>query len=191
MIKHQIDACVEQIAGRFVGINILINNAQVVPLSRLLEVNDANFMQSIDSGPLAMLRLMRASACYPYLKGNGAVVNFASSTSVCWDASSYGAYVAIKEVIRDLTRTAACEWRRRHSRQCRRTRMRCRPARKVGSLCDRQMWLRFSTPFRYAAWMIMSRISGGRWRGSKRGDTERELSRSAILTFLAFRNRIP
>lgn len=108
MVKQDIDRCVEQVAARFGSLNILINNAQVVPLGRLLEVSDEAFIQGIDSGPLATLRMMRA--CYPYLKGDGAVVNFASSAAVRWDASGYGPYAAVKEAIRALTRAAACEW---------------------------------------------------------------------------------
>lgn len=108
MVKQDIDRCVGQVVARFGSLNILINNAQVVPLGRLLEVSDEAFMQGIDSGPLATLRMMRA--CHPYLKGDGAVVNFASSAAVRWDASGYGAYAAVKEAIRALTRAAACEW---------------------------------------------------------------------------------
>lgn len=108
MVKQDIDRCVGQVVARFGSLNILVNNAQVVPLGRLLEVSDEAFMQGIDSGPLATLRMMRA--CHPYLKGDGAVVNFASSAAVRWDASGYGAYAAVKEAIRALTRAAACEW---------------------------------------------------------------------------------
>lgn len=108
MVKQELDRCVEQVAAHFGGINILVNNAQVVPLGRLLDVSDEAFMQGIDSGPLATLRMMRA--CYPHLKGDGVVVNFASSAAVRWDASGYGAYAAVKEAIRALTRAAACEW---------------------------------------------------------------------------------
>lgn len=108
MVKQDIDRCVVQVVARLGSLNILVNNAQVVPLGRLLEVSDEAFMQGIDSGPLATLRMMRA--CHPYLKGDGAVVNFASSAAVRWDASGYGAYAAVKEAIRALTRAAACEW---------------------------------------------------------------------------------
>jgi meso-butanediol dehydrogenase / (S,S)-butanediol dehydrogenase / diacetyl reductase len=108
MDAAQIARCVEAVVARFGGVQILINNAQVVPLGRLLDVTDADFIAGFDSGPLATLRMMRA--CHPYLKGDGVVVNFASSAAVRWDASGYGAYAATKEAIRSLTRAAACEW---------------------------------------------------------------------------------
>ena len=108
MVKEEIERCVAQVLAHFGAINVLFNNAQVVPLGRLLEVTDEAFMQGIDSGPLATMRMMRA--CYPYLRGDGAVVNCVSSAAVRWDASGYGAYAAVKEAIRALTRAAACEW---------------------------------------------------------------------------------
>ncbi len=108
MRKDHIERCVAQTVARFGALNILVNNAQVVPLGPILELSDEAFMQGMDSGPLATLRMMRA--CYPYLKGAGAVVNLASSAAVRWDASGYGAYAAVKQAIRALTRAAACEW---------------------------------------------------------------------------------
>ncbi|EMD9437413.1 SDR family oxidoreductase [Burkholderia cepacia] len=108
MDAAQIEACVDSVVARFGGVQILINNAQVVPLGRLLDVTDANFLAGLESGPIATLRMMRA--CHPHLKGDGVIVNFASSAAVRWDASGYGAYAATKEAIRALTRAAACEW---------------------------------------------------------------------------------
>ncbi|MDH4558431.1 SDR family oxidoreductase [Pseudomonas sp. BN417] len=108
MSQTDIDRCVAQVVEAFGGLNILVNNAHIVPLGRILDVTDETFMQGIDSGPIATLRLMRA--CYPHLKGDGAVVNLASSAAVRWDASGYGHYAATKEAIRSLSRSAACEW---------------------------------------------------------------------------------
>ncbi|WP_126283243.1 SDR family NAD(P)-dependent oxidoreductase [Burkholderia stagnalis] len=108
MDAAQIARCVDGVVGHFGGVQILVNNAQVVPLGRLLDVTDDAFLAGLESGPLATLRMMRA--CHPHLKGDGVIVNFASSAAVRWDASGYGAYAATKEAIRALTRAAACEW---------------------------------------------------------------------------------
>ncbi|NVK44008.1 MAG: SDR family oxidoreductase [Oceanospirillaceae bacterium] len=101
-------ACVEEVASHFGGINILVNNAQEVPLGTLLQVTDEGFEAGWQSGPLATFRLMKL--CHPYLKGDGCIVNLASTAAKRWDASHYGAYAAVKEPIRALTRAAACEW---------------------------------------------------------------------------------
>lgn len=90
------------------GLNILVNNAQEVPLGALLEVSDEAFAAGWQSGPLATFRLMKLA--YPHLKGDGCIVNFGSPAAMRWDASGYGAYAAVKEAIRQLTRAAACEW---------------------------------------------------------------------------------
>ena len=92
------------------GLDILINSAQEVPLGTLNGVSEAAFAAGWESGPLATFRLMRLA--YPHLKksGQGNIVNFASSAAFRWDAAGYGAYAAVKEAIRQLTRAAACEW---------------------------------------------------------------------------------
>ncbi|MDY0007365.1 MAG: SDR family oxidoreductase [Spongiibacteraceae bacterium] len=100
--------CVEQTVAYFGGLQILINNAQEVPLGSLHDVTDEAFTAGWESGPLATMRLMKL--CYPHLKGDGCIVNLASSAAKRWDMSGYGAYAAVKEAIRSLTRAAACEW---------------------------------------------------------------------------------
>ncbi len=101
---------VEQTNATFGGIDILINNAQEVPLGPLNGVTDDAFMRGFTSGPLATFRLMKL--CHPYMKarGGGAIINFATAAGVRWDMSNYGAYGAVKNAIRALTRAAACEW---------------------------------------------------------------------------------
>ena len=99
---------VAQVVSELNGLNILVNNAQEVPLGPLNSVSDEAFAAGWDSGPLATFRLMKLA--YPHLKGGGCIVNLASPAAMRWDASGYGAYGAVKEAIRQLTRAAACEW---------------------------------------------------------------------------------
>jgi NAD(P)-dependent dehydrogenase (short-subunit alcohol dehydrogenase family) len=100
--------CVEQTVRQLGGLNILVNNAQEVPLGPLLGVSDEGFAAGWESGPLATFRLMKL--CHPHLKGGGCIINLASPAAMRWDASNYGVYAAVKEAIRSLTRAAACEW---------------------------------------------------------------------------------
>jgi NAD(P)-dependent dehydrogenase (short-subunit alcohol dehydrogenase family) len=92
------------------GIDILVNNAQEVPLGSLMDTTDAAFMDGFVSGPMASFRLMKM--VYPNMKarGGGTMFNFASSAARRWDQANYGAYGAVKQAIRSLTRAAASEW---------------------------------------------------------------------------------
>ncbi len=101
-------AMVDQVVAHFGGLHILVNNAQEVPLGTLLDVDEDKFEAGWQSGPLAVHRLM--TLCYPHLKGDGSIVNLASAAGKRWDMTGYGAYAAVKEAIRALTRAAACEW---------------------------------------------------------------------------------
>ncbi|HEU0196643.1 MAG TPA: SDR family oxidoreductase [Nevskiaceae bacterium] len=102
-------AAVERTVGALRGLQILVNAAQQVPLGRLEQVTDEAFEAGWQSGPLASFRLMKLAR--PHLaKRGGVIINLASSAALRWDASGYGAYGAVKEAIRQLTRAAACEW---------------------------------------------------------------------------------
>jgi len=108
--KASLDKLVADVVAAFGGVDILVNNAQEVPLGPLLDVTDEAFEAGFDSGPLATFRLMKA--CHPYLKksGEGVIINLATSASERWDMSGYGCYGAVKKAIRQLTRAAAAEW---------------------------------------------------------------------------------
>jgi len=103
-VERLVCACVKQ----FGGLNILVNNAQEVPIGLLQQVTDKAFTAGFESGPLATLRLMKQA--YPHLLGDGCIINLASTAAKRWDMSGYGAYAAVQESIRSLTRAAACEW---------------------------------------------------------------------------------
>jgi len=103
-LKNTVDETVKNLGT----IDILVNNAQEVPLGSLHDVSDELFEAGWQSGPLATMRLMKL--CYPHLKGDGCIVNLASTAAKRWDASGYAAYGAVKEAIRALTKGAASEW---------------------------------------------------------------------------------
>jgi len=93
----------------FGRLDVLVNNAQVVPLGTLDQVTEEAFEDGWRSGPLATFRFMKAA--YPHLKETrGSIVNLGSSAALRWDSAGYGCYGAVKEAIRQLTRQAASEW---------------------------------------------------------------------------------
>lgn len=101
---------VDETVAALGGVDILVNNAQQVPLGRLLDVEDAAFQDGFASGPLASLRLMKA--CHPHMvaRGGGVIFNLATSAAMRWDMAGYGAYGAVKQATRILTRAAAAEF---------------------------------------------------------------------------------
>ena len=103
---------VTQTVARFGGLDILINNAQEVPNGKLLDVSDEAFLAGFESGPLASFRLMKLAHPRMVARGGGVIVNLASSAGIRWDMSGYGAYGAVKQATRVLTRAAAAEWGR-------------------------------------------------------------------------------
>jgi NAD(P)-dependent dehydrogenase (short-subunit alcohol dehydrogenase family) len=101
-------ATVEQLGG----LDILVNNAQEVPLGALNDVSDAAFLAGFESGPLATHRLMKQAYPHMVARGGGVIFNLVSSAMIRWDMANYGAYGAVKAAIQALTRAAAAEWGR-------------------------------------------------------------------------------
>lgn len=98
--------------GDYGGIDILVNNAQQAVLGPLLDLDDAGFQLTFDTGPLAVFRMMRACHASMLARKGGAIVNIATSAAIAWDTSGAGVYGGMKEAIRTLSRTAASEWGR-------------------------------------------------------------------------------
>ncbi|OCC25150.1 3-oxoacyl-ACP reductase [Croceicoccus estronivorus] len=92
------------------GLDILVNNAQEVPLGKLEDVTDEAFLAGFESGPLASMRLMKLARPHMQARGGGTIFNFASSAGIRWDMTGYGAYGAVKQAIRCITRAGAAEW---------------------------------------------------------------------------------
>jgi len=103
---------VETAVERLGGLDIVLNNAQEVPLGPLEAVSDEAFLAGFESGPLASFRLMKLARPHLAARGGGTIFNFASSAGIRWDMANYGCYGAIKQSIRALTRAAASEWGR-------------------------------------------------------------------------------
>lgn len=106
--EESLVALVDEVVEKLGTIDILVNNAQEVPLGPLHGVSDETFTAGWESGPLATFRLMKL--CYPHLKGGGSIINLGSTAAKRWDMANYGCYAAVKEAIRSLTQAAACEW---------------------------------------------------------------------------------
>lgn len=94
----------------FGGIDILVNNAQQVPLGTLDQVSDEAYLLGFESGPLAVFRLMKLVRPIMAARGGGTIFNLVSSAGARWDMAGYGAYGSVKQAMRPLTRAAASEW---------------------------------------------------------------------------------
>ena len=105
-----LERAIETALSRFGGLDVLVNNAQEVPLGKLAEVSDEAFVAGFESGPLASFRLMKLARPHMVARGGGTIFNLASSAGIRWDMSGYGAYGAVKQAVRALTRAAAAEW---------------------------------------------------------------------------------
>jgi meso-butanediol dehydrogenase/(S,S)-butanediol dehydrogenase/diacetyl reductase len=99
-VLADLQRCVDATVAEFGGLQIVVNNAQQVPLGALNAVTEEALDDGWTSGPLATFRLMKIA--YPHLKGDGAIINLASTAARRWDA--------IKEATRAFTRGAASEW---------------------------------------------------------------------------------
>ncbi|WP_176594473.1 SDR family NAD(P)-dependent oxidoreductase [Sphingobium sp. EM0848] len=107
---EDLTAAVERAVSEFGGLDILVNNAQEVPLGPLDKVTDEAFLAGFESGPLASFRLMKLARPHMAARGGGTIINFASSAGIRWDMAGYGCYGAVKQATRALTRAAASEW---------------------------------------------------------------------------------
>ena len=109
--KEQAQRMVKQAAEHFGRLDILVNNAQVVPplAPSHSEANDGLLDVALRSGLYASLWTGQAALPWFIQRGGGRIINFASVNGAY--GSRFGlAYNAAKEAIRGLTRTLANEW---------------------------------------------------------------------------------
>lgn len=113
--KHQAQRLVPRAAEHFGGLDILVNNAQVVPqlAPAQAEVDDELLDVALRSGLYVSLWTGQAALPWFIRAGGGRIVNFASVNGVY--GSRFGLeYNAAKEGIRGLPRTLANEWGHRN-----------------------------------------------------------------------------
>ncbi len=106
--EDDIAACVAATVAQYGTVDILVNNAQEVFITPLLQATREQFQRSWLSGPLAAFSFMKA--CHSYLTDGGVIINLATAASLRADPDTYGVYASVKEAMRMLTRTAATEW---------------------------------------------------------------------------------
>ena len=107
--RSDCEAAVAGARAEFGGVDILVNNAQQVPMGSLDDCSDADMYAAWESGALAAFRLMQL--CHPMMRerGGGAIVNLASGAGTV-GVAGLGAYAVAKEGIRALTKVAMLEW---------------------------------------------------------------------------------
>lgn len=106
----QVEAAIAAVVERWGTVDILVNNAMAATVDVAFEdITDEQVDLAYATGPRATIALMRT--CFPYLRGEGRVINLRSGSEV-QGLAGFGAYVAAKSAIGALTRTAAREWGR-------------------------------------------------------------------------------
>ncbi|HZH10718.1 MAG TPA: SDR family oxidoreductase [Microvirga sp.] len=92
--------------GAFGGVDILVNNAAVMTLSPLIEVNDESFQVQVDTNLGGVFRGLREAG--RRLRDGGRIVSFSSSVVGLYQPT-YGVYAATKAAAEALTHVFAKE----------------------------------------------------------------------------------
>jgi NAD(P)-dependent dehydrogenase (short-subunit alcohol dehydrogenase family) len=110
-VRADCERAVTAAVDRFGGVDVLVNNAQQVPMGPLDGCTDDDMYAAWESGALAAFRLMQL--CHPLMRarGGGTIVNLGSGAGT-QGLPGLGAYAVAKEGMRALTKVAMLEWGR-------------------------------------------------------------------------------
>jgi NAD(P)-dependent dehydrogenase (short-subunit alcohol dehydrogenase family) len=106
----QVKQAVAETVKAFGTVDILVNNAHIVPWEHPLEEwTEEQMREQFDSGYFGSWYFMME--CFPLMRPKGGrIINFVSGAGHGSSGAGWVGYGASKEAIRSLTRTAAREW---------------------------------------------------------------------------------
>lgn len=105
--ESQVQALMDQVAGRHGRIDIVINSAGVAdPMNVIGQLSAEEFRRCLEVNLMGVFFSTKHAA--PHMTAGGAIVNV-SSLAALVGSPSYGAYAASKAAVVSLTRTAAAE----------------------------------------------------------------------------------
>jgi 3alpha(or 20beta)-hydroxysteroid dehydrogenase len=101
-------ALVAETVARWGRLDVLINNAAILLVSPLVDVDKAAFQKILDVNLLGAWLGIKSVAAAMIAGGGGSIVNVCS-TAALWGMNGTGAYLASKWGLRGLSKTAAME----------------------------------------------------------------------------------
>ena len=101
--KTYCEALVDETVNELGGVDILINNAGIIPRGNILETNDDMWFSALDVNLTAVFYLCRAAIPHMQRAGGGAIVN-TSSTWGIYPGPGHVAYNTSKAAVAALTR---------------------------------------------------------------------------------------
>jgi NAD(P)-dependent dehydrogenase (short-subunit alcohol dehydrogenase family) len=109
-VADDVDACIALAGERFGGVDILVNNATLVPHGTLLDISEDLIDEAWATGPVAAWRFMVKVHPRMVERGGGAIVNVSSGAAIHPNVPGRGTYAAIKAALGAYSRAAAMEW---------------------------------------------------------------------------------
>jgi NAD(P)-dependent dehydrogenase (short-subunit alcohol dehydrogenase family) len=108
---QQVDQVVEQVAGKFGKIDVLVNNAGIYPRCELSEMSDDFLLRMFDVNVFGMFRCSRAVLPIMMKQRHGKIVNLSSVTGplVAEPAGGQTAYASTKAAVWGFTTALALE----------------------------------------------------------------------------------